>query len=85
MKTAIIHARIESTTKKRAESILKKLGITPTEAIRIFYNQISLRKGLPFSVDVPNDLTVETLRKSDKGQDLQEFESLEKMFATWES
>ena len=85
MKTAMIHARIEPQMKQKAESILKKLGITPTEAIRIFYNQISLRKGLPFSVEVPNKLTQETMRKTEKGIDLQAFDSVDEMFASWES
>jgi addiction module RelB/DinJ family antitoxin len=31
--------------KEQAESILHRLGLSPTEAIRIFYTQIILRKG----------------------------------------
>ena len=34
-KTAIIHARIEPATKKRAEDILHRLGLSPTEAVRL--------------------------------------------------
>ena len=45
-KTAVIHARIEPKTKKAAEGVSKKLGMSPTEAIRLFYRQICLR-GLP--------------------------------------
>lgn len=48
MKTAFVHARMEPQTKRKAEGVLAKLGISPTEAIRIFYRQISLRGGLPF-------------------------------------
>lgn len=83
MKTAIIHARIEPQTKQRAEGVLRKLGLTPTEAIRIFYRQISLRGGLPFPVEIPNKLTSSTLEKSRQGEDIQEFESLEAMFDNW--
>ncbi|MFH0789154.1 MAG: type II toxin-antitoxin system RelB/DinJ family antitoxin [Pseudomonadota bacterium] len=84
MKTAIIHARIEPQTKQRAEGVLRKLGLTPTEAIRIFYRQISLRGGLPFPVEIPNKLTSFTMEKSRQGEDIQKFESLEAMFNTWE-
>jgi DNA-damage-inducible protein J len=84
MKTALIHARIEPQIKQQAEGVLKKLGLTPTEAIRIFYRQISLRGGLPFPVEIPNRLTSNTLAKSRRGQDLQEFDSLEALFKTWE-
>ncbi len=84
MKTAVVHARIEPDTKRKAEGVLRKLGITPTEAIRIFYRQISLRGGLPFPVLIPNELTAATLEKSRQGQDIQDFESLEEMFESWE-
>ena len=83
MKTSAVHARIEPQTKEKAEEILRNLGLTPTEAIRIFYKQISLRGGLPFSVAIPNKLTVSTLEKSRRGEDVQDFESLEAMFDSW--
>ena len=84
MKTALVHARIEPQIKQKAEGVLKKLGLTPTEAIRIYYRQISLRGGLPFPVEIPNELTSTTLEKSRKGRELLEFESLEALFKTWE-
>ena len=84
MKTAIIHARIEPQTKQKAEGVLRQLGLTPTEAIRIFYRQISLRDGLPFPVAIPNELTSSTLEKSRRGEEIQEFESIEALFKTWE-
>ena len=84
MKTAIVHARIEPQAKRKAERVLHKLGITPTEAIRIFYSQISLRGGLPFAVEIPNERTAETLEKSRRGESVQEFDSLGEMFESWE-
>jgi DNA-damage-inducible protein J len=83
MKTAAVHARIEPQTKEKAEEILRSLGLTPTEAIRIFYKQISLRGGLPFPVEIPNKLTASTLEKSRHGKDVEEFDSLEAMFDSW--
>jgi len=85
MKTAIIHARIEPQTKQKAEGVLRQLGLTPTEAIRIFYRQISLRGGLPFPVAIPNELTSSTLEKSRRGEELEEFESVEALFKNWET
>ena len=63
MKTATIHARINPDTKTKAEVILRRLGMTPTEAVRLFYTQITLQNGLPFMVTIPNDLTDATLTK----------------------
>lgn len=85
MKTATIHARINPDTKMKAETILHRLGITPTEAIRMFYAQITLQNGLPFDVKIPNDLTTATLTKSYQGQEVEEFDSLDDMFESWDS
>ena len=35
--------------------MFEALGINTTEAIRMFLSQVRLRRGLPFSVDVPNN------------------------------
>jgi len=40
MKTAAIHSRIDPETKQKAETILNRLGMSPTEVIRMFYTQI---------------------------------------------
>jgi DNA-damage-inducible protein J len=83
-KTAVVHARVEPGTKKKAEEVLRKLGMSPTEAVRLFYRQICLRGGLPFRVLIPNDLTKEALNKSDKGYGIESFDSLDEMFESWE-
>lgn len=83
MKTAVIHARIEPRTKRDAEDVLHNIGISPTEAIRIFYRQITLRRGLPFAVAIPNETTVTTLEKSRHNMEVQEFESPDAMFESW--
>ena len=77
MKKAVIHARIEPETKHSAERVLHGLGITPTEAIRIFYHQISLRGGLPFAVEIPNECTASVLNKSSRGEEVDSFDSLD--------
>ena len=84
MKSAVVHARIEPETKREAEDVLARLGITPTEAIRVFYRQISLRRGLPFPLAIPNARTAATLRKSRRGQDIEEFDTLDALFKSWE-
>jgi DNA-damage-inducible protein J len=84
MKTAIVHARVEPQMKQKAEGVLRKLGLTPTEAIRIFYRQIALRGGLPFPVAIPNALTASTLEKSRRGEDVEQFNSLDALFENWE-
>ncbi|MGR3218643.1 MAG: type II toxin-antitoxin system RelB/DinJ family antitoxin [Candidatus Anammoxibacter sp.] len=82
-RSATIHAGIEPKTKEKAEGVLKKLGMSPTEAIHLFYNQICLCGGIPFPIHRPTEITKKTLRKNAQGKDIQSFDSLEKMFDSW--
>lgn len=65
-KTTTIQARIDPKVKKRAKSILDKLNITMSEAISMFLTQITLNKGIPFDIKIPNELTAQTLHKTKK-------------------
>ena len=52
-KTLTVNARLAHAPKHKAELILQKVGLTSPEAIRLFYIQICLHKGLPFKVAIP--------------------------------
>lgn len=52
VKEAVVRARVDEKLKKDSETILRKLGLSPAEAIRMFFTQITLRQGLPFSVSL---------------------------------
>lgn len=51
--TTAVYARIDAGLKENAESILSKLGISPSSAIQMLYSQIVLRNGLPFDLTLP--------------------------------
>jgi DNA-damage-inducible protein J len=65
-KAATINTRIEPKLKTRAETILHQVGLTAAEAVRLFYKQICLQKGLPFPVKVPNKTTLRAMHDADK-------------------
>ncbi len=52
-KTTTISVRMDAELKKDAESILISLGLTPSQAINVFYKQITFQNGLPFSIKLP--------------------------------
>lgn len=85
MKTATVHSRIEPEIKDLAEGILHRLGLSPTEAIRMFYTQITLRNGLPFDVSIPNEVTIKALEDSRNGRNLERFDSTNELFESWKS
>jgi DNA-damage-inducible protein J len=67
-KVATINARIEPKLKHQAETILHTVGLSTAEAIRIFYTQICLNKGLPFEVKLPNAETLEAIHQLESGK-----------------
>ena len=82
---ATIHARIDAQTKSQAQSILSKLGMTLSEAITLYLRQIVFNKGIPFEVKIPNELTMKTIEKSERGEELHETSSVEEMFRELDS
>ncbi len=79
-KTAMVRARIEPGLKRRAEEILRELGLSTTEAITLFYRQVELRNGLPFDVVVPNETTLRTFEATDAARDLVVCEDADDLF-----
>lgn len=51
-KTATITTRISPELKNNAEQVLKRLGMTTTQAINMFLKQVELHQGLPFDVQL---------------------------------
>ena len=79
-KTAIIRARVEPELKEQAETVFKRLGVSTTQAIAMFYKQVILREGLPFDVAIPNATTRKTLDATDAGRDVVLCRDAEDMF-----
>ncbi|MCI5195948.1 MAG: type II toxin-antitoxin system RelB/DinJ family antitoxin [Candidatus Electrothrix sp. AW5] len=75
-KTATIQARINPQVKKDAQKILNQLHITMSEAITLYLTQITLHKGIPFEIKIPNEITEKTLRDSEAGKNLHQADSI---------
>lgn len=84
MKSAFIRARVEPSLKKSAELVLKQLGVSPSEAVNLFYRQIVLTRGLPLEIKLPNEETLKTFALTDKGEDLIVCKDAEDMFSRLE-
>ena len=65
MTTTTIQARIDTKTKKEAEAILEKMGITLNEGIRMFLHQTVNIRALPFQPELhkePNKATRQAMQ-----------------------
>ena len=79
-KTATIRARVDAKLKAQAERVLEKLGLNASDAIRLFYKQVALQKGLPFDVKLPNAATRRALRDVEQGRGLTRYRDTDEMF-----
>ena len=79
-RTATIQARIDPIVKEKAQQILNTLNISLSEAISLYFTQISLNRGIPFDVKIPNELTLTTIKKSERGEELHEVDSVDELF-----
>ena len=57
--TSPVYARINSQLKENAESVMKKLGLTPSNVIQMLYSQIVLLQGMPFEIKLPESTPVD--------------------------
>ena len=74
MKTSIINARVRPELKGEVEQILSKLGISTTQAITMFFEQIKINRGIPFSLQLPNDETIEAMQDARNNTNLEPFD-----------
>lgn len=79
-KTAMIRARTEPGLKNDVEKILRILGLSFTEAINLFFQQVRLQKGLPFDVKIPNKTTLRTIKNIERGKGIIKSKDAKDMF-----
>lgn len=65
---ANVNIRIDKEIKENAEKVFYELGLTPTAAITLFYNQVIRTNSIPFELklDVPNKETVKAIKEVEK-------------------
>ncbi len=62
-KTDTLHIRVEPKVKQMAEKTLNDLGLSITDAINVFLNQVILNDGIPFEIKKPkfNNETIQAI------------------------
>jgi DNA-damage-inducible protein J len=67
-RTETIRARVEPELKSEAEAILKEVGLSSSEAMRLFLYQIVRQRGLPFELKIPNAETMAAIEELEAGK-----------------
>lgn len=73
---AVVRARIDPVIKEEASAVLAQWGLTISDALRMTLTRIAKEKRLPFSDEIPNALTRETMEKVRRGEELHKAKDL---------
>ena len=63
--TSMLHVRIDDDTKIQAQQALKSMGMSVSDAVRIFLTRVVAEQAIPFDVRVPNAKTISALNEAD--------------------
>lgn len=63
--TSMLHVRIDDETKLQAQQALKAMGLSVSDAVRIFLTRVVAEQAIPFDIRVPNTVTVSAMNEAD--------------------
>jgi len=84
MTDTVIRARVDLALKDEANQLFQRLGLTMSDAIRLFLHQAVAEQALPFAIKVPNSTTVAAIEAVEHGQGL-EMVTLDQLAQEWET
>ncbi len=79
-KSVTLSVRMDPELKRKADEIFRRLGLTASQAIVLFYKQVELQQGLPFAVRLPNATTRKALEEAQERRNLKDFENVDDLF-----
>ena len=88
MKTqsTMLHVRMDTEMKRKATETLAAMGLTASEAVRMFFHRIAVDQAFPLELKVPNAQTRRAMAESEEmmRQGGARFASADEMFAELE-
>jgi len=57
MATEMLHVRVDEEIKARAAAALEQMGLSISEAVRVFLHRVAVEQAIPFTIKVPNTAT----------------------------
>ena len=66
--TAVVQAQIDEHTVKEAEAVLRPMGFTTSDVVRLLIKRIAKDKALPFEPFEPNAETIEAMEAARRGE-----------------
>lgn len=63
--TSMVHVRIEENIKAQATEALASMGLSVSDAVRVFLTRVAADKQLPFALKAPNAQTRAAMAEAD--------------------
>ncbi|MCY0389939.1 type II toxin-antitoxin system RelB/DinJ family antitoxin [Robbsia sp. Bb-Pol-6] len=64
--TTMVHVRVDETVKAQATETLAAMGLTVSDAIRVFLMRVVADKELPFAIKAPNAASSAAMLEADE-------------------
>lgn len=64
--STMVHVRVDEQTKAEATATLAAMGLSMSDAVRVFLRRVAVEKALPFPLRVPNAETRAAMAEADE-------------------
>jgi DNA-damage-inducible protein J len=64
--TSMLHIRVDEDTKEQAAEALNSMGLSVSDAVRLFLRRVVIEQAFPIELKVPNAETVAAMKESRK-------------------
>jgi DNA-damage-inducible protein J len=79
-KNVNLNIRTNEALKKEVGAILHSLGLNHSIVVNMLYRQISLLKGIPFPIKIPNKVTQKAIDELESGKNLKTYKNSDDLF-----
>ncbi|MFI3242280.1 MAG: type II toxin-antitoxin system RelB/DinJ family antitoxin [Alphaproteobacteria bacterium] len=82
MSVVQINVKVEENLKKDVDAVLNAIGISTTDAVRVFFKRVVMDKGFPFELTAQkqyNTETLNTIKRSEDDENLIQMGSVENL------
>ncbi|MCI5168589.1 MAG: type II toxin-antitoxin system RelB/DinJ family antitoxin [Candidatus Electrothrix sp. GM3_4] len=64
--TTMVHVRVDKEIKAQATETLSAMGLSMSDAVRVFLTRVVAEQRIPFTLRVPNSATREAMAEADE-------------------
>lgn len=65
-RSSMLHVRMDNDLKRRATEALSAMGLTASEAVRLFFHRIAVDQAFPLELKVPNAETRSAMAEAEE-------------------